>query len=235
MFHVKHLAVGEKQMTLDLMPFFEQYKAIANLSQSTFDRVAASHADCVRCDVGCDDCCHALFDLTLVEALYINDKFSRMFGEEDRSRLIEKANRADRQTYRIKKVAYRQSKAGEDEARILPGIAAERVRCPLLSDAHRCELYAHRPITCRLYGIPTAIDGVGHTCGKSGFSKGQSYPTANLDPIHRRLRGISSDLALSMESKYAAIGESLVPLSMALLTTYDDAYLGIDEGPGGRP
>ncbi len=109
---------------------------------------------------------------------------------------------------------------------ILMEMAGEKVRCPLLDDEHRCALYTSRPITCRLYGIPTAIGGVSYSCGRSGFSEGHAYPTAKLDPIHRQLHDISSALVLAMKSTHTEMGEMLVPLSMALLTSYDDAYLG---------
>ncbi len=66
-------------------------------------------------------------------------------------------------------------------------MAETRVRCPMLNDAQMCEIYEFRPLTCKLYGIPTAIGGKGYTCGLSGFEKGEKYPTASLDKIQNRL------------------------------------------------
>ena len=40
---------------------------------------------------------------------------------------------------------------------------------------------------------------------------------------------LSAELAASIQSKYARLGEMLVPLSMALATVYDDEYLGIQK------
>ena len=42
------------------------------LPTAAFDRVRKTHAECVKCSEGCADCCHAVFDLTLIEALYLN-------------------------------------------------------------------------------------------------------------------------------------------------------------------
>jgi len=106
-------------------------------------------------------------------------------------------------------------------------LAEERVRCPLLGAKNRCHLYAFRPITCRLYGIPTSIQGSGHTCGLSGFIEGNAYPTVNLDVIHRKLFEISAALIQATKSRHIKMADMLVPLSMALLTVYDDEYLGI--------
>ena len=50
-----------------------------------------------------------------------------------------------------------------------------------------------------------------------------------MDVIHRKLYELSNELARAIQSGYAGLGEMLVPLSMALLTEYDDNYLGAGE------
>jgi len=105
-------------------------------------------------------------------------------------------------------------------------MAAERVRCPLLNEENKCDLYAYRPVTCRLYGIPTAIGGRGHTCGLSGFQEGVSYPTVNLDSVHAKLRELSQEIVDALRSTHVKMGDVLMPLSMALLTVFDEEYLG---------
>jgi Fe-S-cluster containining protein len=107
-------------------------------------------------------------------------------------------------------------------------MAAQRIRCPLLDNDDKCELYRSRPITCRLYGIPTVIGGQAHTCGLSGFEEGKPYPTVKLDAIQNKLYQISFELAQEIKSRYPKLAEVLVPLSMALLTDYNDEYLGIN-------
>jgi hypothetical protein len=66
-----------------------------------------------------------------------------------------------------------------------------------------------------------------HTCGKTGFEEGKSYPTVYLEKIQQQLDQISRELAQSLETRYTGMAEMLVPLSMALLTVYDEEYLGI--------
>jgi Fe-S-cluster containining protein len=216
-------------MDFDFTPYFEKYEELVVAAEKAFNRVKNDHADCVKCKVGCADCCHALFDLTLIEALYINHKFKAAYQGEKRGPLLERANRSDRKVYKIKKKAHKLLQEGRREEEILEWIAAETARCALLNDQDLCDQYEFRPITCRLYGVPTAIGGKGHTCGLSGFSKGEAYPTANLDRIQSALIALSKALVADMKSKYTTMGEMLVPLSMALLTDYDDAYLGIAE------
>ena len=40
-----------------------------------FAKVKEQFPDAVKCREGCADCCHALFDITLIEALYVNTRF----------------------------------------------------------------------------------------------------------------------------------------------------------------
>ncbi len=216
-------------MAIDYIPFFEEYKKIVDAADQAFERIESEYPDCIKCHTRCADCCHALFDLTLIEALYINHHFNEQFSGNDRDDLLAKANRADRKIYKIKRNAHNATMAGKSEDEILVFLSEERVRCPLLNQEDRCDLYEYRPITCRLYGVPTAIRGKGHTCGLSGFVSGQAYPTANIDNIHRRLYPISLDFVRSVRSKHIKMADMLVPVSMALLTEFDGAYLGIPD------
>ena len=223
-------------MSIDLTPYFKKYETLVATADAAFDRVRKAYADCVKCEEKCADCCFALFDLTLIEALYIHHKFKEKYQGSERVALLEKANRADRRIYKIKRDAYRKYEAGKNEGEILAEMAFERVRCPLLNEEELCDLYDNRPITCRFYGIPTAIGGEGHTCGKSGFSQGEKYPTVNLDAIHSQLQQISAELLRDIQSKNVKLADLLVPLSSAMVSDYDDVYLGIaDEPPETKP
>ena len=58
-------------MELDLTPYFKKYEALVEKADEAFERVKAAYAECVKCEEKCADCCFALFDLTLIEALTI--------------------------------------------------------------------------------------------------------------------------------------------------------------------
>jgi Fe-S-cluster containining protein len=218
-------------MNLDLMPYFKKYELLVEQADAVFDRVKNAHAECVKCEEKCADCCFALFDLTLIEALYIHHKFHEKYKGSERAEILEKSNRADRRIYKIKRKAYNDLKAGKNEGEILATLALERVRCPLLNEKDLCDLYDHRPITCRFYGVPTAIGGAGHTCGKSGFQQGEKYPTVNLDTVHGQLQKISAELLRDIKSKNVKLADLLVPLSSAVVMDFDDVFLGIAEEP----
>ena len=214
-------------MEIDFSPFFKKYEELVAMADTVFERVKKEYPECVTCKLECCDCCYALFDLSLIEGLYINYHFNKKFKGKERDRLIDKSNRADRDAYRIKKKAYKDLKAGKKEDDILTDIAEKRIRCPLLNEQNLCDMYEYRPITCRLYGIPTTIGGSGHTCGKSGFVKGKQYPTVNMDILQNNLYKISAELVKEIKSSYVKMADMLVPLSTTLLTDYNEEYFGL--------
>ena len=218
-------------MDIDLTPYFKKNDNLVATADEVFDRVKKAHADCVKCGEQCADCCFALFDLTLIEALYIHHRFNQEFEGSAKVTLLEKANRADRRIYKIKRKAFKELQSGQNEGEILGKLAFERVRCPLLNEKDLCDLYQYRPLTCRFYGIPTAIGGAGHTCGKSEFEQGKQYPTVNLDTIHNQLQQISAELLRDIKSKNIKLADLLVPLSSAMVLDFDEVFLGIADDP----
>lgn len=211
---------------MDYSEFFKKYESIVKMAEGAFEQVKNQFPDKVTCKEGCSDCCHALFDLTLIEALYLNHNFNKKFEGKARHELIEKANKADRKIYKLKKEAYKDAQKGSGDIEILGKMSMERVRCPLLNDENKCDLYEYRPLTCRIYGIPTSTQGVSHTCGRSGFVEGEPYPTVKMEIIYQKLYELSAETAKALSSKYDKLAEMLVPLSMALLTDYNDDFLG---------
>ena len=220
----------------ELTPVFTAYEALVAEADAVFARVGEMHPDCVTCKPGCSDCCHAMFDLSLVEAMYLNARFIEKydFGPE-RSRILENAGSVDRKLTRMKRDYFRElrdAKASEEAtAHIMEEAARARMRCPLLDAEDKCALYEHRPITCRLYGVPTAIGGKAHVCGKTNFAAGVSYPTVHLEKIQERLDRSQHGDSGPGQSRFKELHTVFVPVSMALLTNYDEAYLGIGPAP----
>ena len=216
-------------MDIDLKPFLDRYEKVSVQADAAFKHVSEAHPELVRCKKGCSDCCYALFDLTLIEALYVNYHFNEKVTGKEKARLIEEANRIDRATYRVKRKAFKDVEGGKNEVEVLMELAKERMRCPLLNKEDICILYENRPITCRVYGIPTSSGGMGHTCGLSGFSEGAEYPTVNLDAIQKQLIQITSDFLTEIKSKHIKMVDMLIPLSMAIITEFDEVFLGLKD------
>jgi Fe-S-cluster containining protein len=147
---------------------------------------------------GCEDnCCRTRFyHHTLVELLYLKSGLAALSSEQQRqardrarsaARLMEELERDDRPV---------------------------RVMCPL-NEEGRCILYAHRPMICRLHGIPNTLrrpdgriltgpgcDDYHRQCGPAGGGPLDRTPlyTAMAD-IERRLKsrlGVNSKIKLTV-------------------------------------
>jgi len=216
-------------MALDFTEYFERYEAIVAEVDAVFNKFETEMPDLVKCGKGCSDCCYALFDITLAEALYINHKFNEAFSGLERSEVLQRADKADRQIHKLKRKVYKATQEGRPVSEIMMEVSKARVRCPMLNDDNLCSLYEARPITCRLYGVPTSIGGEAHTCNKTGFEGGVKYPTVNMDIVIDKLIGIGHDLRKGIGSRYKDLGDMLVPLSMALVTEFSEDYLGVSQ------
>jgi Fe-S-cluster containining protein len=117
-------------MNLDLAQFFTEYEALVSQVDAVFQKVSNNFASEVRCKEGCSDCCHALFDLTLIEAMYLNSKFSEL-DELHRNEILIEADKADRKAHVLKRKVSKEA-AEVDHSEILLRTAKERLRCPLL-------------------------------------------------------------------------------------------------------
>ena len=117
-----------------LKEFMDRLAALFQKMDAAYGRAAAAYG--FRCR-GCEDnCCTTRFyHHTVAEYLYIKDGFHRLDGET-RRRLHGRARSVCRQAGR----------PGQRDAAVRP-------MCPVNADT-RCILYAHRPMICRLHGIP---------------------------------------------------------------------------------
>lgn len=221
-------------MTADFTPVFLKYEELRDSADKIFSSQSGKYPQCVSCRPGCADCCHALFDLSLVEAAYLSKAFSEKFEHgPERSAILERASNLDRRLAKLKRELFRAEKNGEPAEKIMNMAASARTRCPLLDDNDHCLLYEARPLTCRLYGVPLAIDGESHVCGFSNFDKGATYPTVRLDKIQKRLEDMSAEIARLSQSPYD-LANIYMPLSMALLTDFNESWFGTDGAQAGE-
>ena len=214
-------------MALDLKEHFVKYEALVHMVDGVFERVKKEYPKEVFCRKKCSDCCYAIFDLTLIEALYLNDKFLKKFSGIEKNSLIEIADKTDRVLVKMKRNAYREVKNGAEQLEIVAKMSQERVRCPLLGKDDLCVMYEHRPITCRVYGIPTSTAGSSHICGRTNFKQGEPYPTLNMDKIYGQLQLLSVQLIKDINSEQIKMHEMLIPVSMAMITEFNEEYLGV--------
>lgn len=169
---------------------FEEYYQIVIKADQGFNDVKLEFPDEVRCENGCSDCCHAVFGLFLIEAAFIKEQFSGIAPSEREKAVL----RCDRSEEDLARLEEKLKNFSDDPRMAAYTMSRERVRCPLLNEKEECVLYEHRPVTCRVYGVPSLIRGKVHVCAKSGFEKGMSYPAYSMDEVQRQLYMLSRDL-----------------------------------------
>lgn len=169
---------------------FRDYERLAAKADSAFQRVEKEHPSCINCATGCTDCCYSVFGLFLIESVYLKYHFDKLSRKLRREAVL-RGNKAGEELAKIQK---KMEKYNDDPRMLARAAGRERVRCPLLNDEGKCILYPYRPVTCRVYGIPTVSGGEVRVCGKAGFKKGESYPTFNLDKVFKDLYQLSRKL-----------------------------------------
>ena len=208
-------------MTLTLL--LQRYEQLVAKADQAFEKMAKDYPRCVKCKSHCSDCCHALFGLFLIEAVYLKHHFDKL-GRKARRAAIQRGKKADRG---LKNLGNRLKAQYGDHQIPKYSLARERIRCPLLDDNEECILYPYRPITCRVYGIPTSIQGKAHVCGKAGFKKGEFYPAFNLDNVQRKLYQLSKELLGGDEEKASL----LISVSKVIETPLEDIIHGSFKQP----
>ena len=211
---------------MDFSYLLEPYDRIVLKADDGFQRMESDFVECVKCEPHCADCCHAVFGLFLIEAVFLKHDFDRL-PEEDRLAALRRADEADKEL----KVLERTLKEFEGDPQMSSyAMGKARIRCPLLSDDNECILYPHRPITCRVYGIPTMIQGVSRVCGKAGFKKDESYPAFNIDGVNRKLHALSKEVLKGAGQEDHEKASFLISVSKVIQTPVEDL---IRENPGG--
>ncbi len=198
-------------------PLFRSYELLVDKADSAFRQMEEDHGQCVKCERHCSDCCHAVFGLFLIEAAYLKQYFDQLDSQIIREALL-RCNDTERALKRLEI----KLQTHEDDPQMQGHVmASERIRCPLLAENQACILYPYRPITCRVYGIPTKIQGKARVCGKAGFKSGESYPVFDLDGIYKELYGLSKELLSSSDEGDPKKADFLISTPKAIGTPLD--------------
>jgi Fe-S-cluster containining protein len=203
---------------MKIAPFFRNYEFMVDQADEAFRKMKEAHGPSMACELHCSECCHAVFGLFLIEAANLKQHFDKLDVQKKKDALM-RCNEAERGLKRLEKKI---ELHGDDQEMQTLILARERIRCPLLDDNQECVLYEHRPITCRVYGIPTKIQGKTRVCGKTSFSQGVSYPVFDLDGVYRNLYALSRELLQEAGGKDPENAAFLISVPRALTTNLDE-------------
>ena len=197
---------------------FRSYELLVDKAEAAFQGVQKDHSSCIKCEPHCSDCCHAIFGLFLIEAGYLKEHLDELTNEEKRAALL-RCEEAEKSLERLQKMLQAHEGDPQMQAYIM---SRERIPCPLLNENQDCILYPYRPITCRVYGIPTKVQGKARVCWKAEFKKDERYPVFDLDGVYRDLYLLSTELLKSAGKDDSEKASLLFSVSKAITTSLED-------------
>lgn len=132
-----------------------RYGALLREVDDWFRTCSSNYPDQIVCRSGCSSCCRGLFDITLLDAVYLKRGVDQLC-ESLRGRLISAANE------RLNSLSAEFPAFAEPWLlNVIPEVKwdflmpeEDETPCLLLSETGECLVYEHRPMTCRLNGIP---------------------------------------------------------------------------------
>jgi len=136
-------------------PWMKRHKEFLAGVDGWFASVRCKHANHVMCGRGCALCCRGLFDISLPDALVLAEGLSALTPENMASA---------RANAEIIQAGINDAASGLKTPHFVNALGEaqmERIvdqangpRCPLLGPDNRCLVYEHRPLACRLEGLP---------------------------------------------------------------------------------
>lgn len=138
-----------------MQDIFERYGSLLREVDTWFASCQAHHPTAITCQRGCSACCRGLFDITLLDALFLRSGFDRLPEDVQDSVRRKALARLDGISSRWTAFAdpWLLNPIPEEEwDLIMP--EEDETPCVLLSEEGTCLVYENRPMTCRLNGIP---------------------------------------------------------------------------------
>ena len=170
----------------------DEYKELLAKVDAWYRSVKESHPAEVPCAKGCRDCCIGLFDISLAdrdllrEGMAAADPAVRKDIEERAAALLARLRELD------PRLGDTLDGWSPDDVDDLCDAAGD-VECPVLGKGGECRLYAHRPLTCRMSGVPV-VNLAGQPVFPEGCAKctlkPKDTPRLDCDRLSRQERKI---------------------------------------------
>jgi len=132
-----------------------KYRTLLREIDTWFSTASAGFPEHIRCASGCSGCCRGLFDITLLDAALLDQGFS-LLPYHSREDILRKAHARLLQLREIwpdlTPPFILNHRPEAEWTELMP--EGDETPCVLLDDDGRCLVYNHRPMTCRLHGLP---------------------------------------------------------------------------------
>lgn len=130
-------------------------------AQQWFHRGQAALLDTLPCSQGCTRCCYGPFAITILDQLELQHGLKALPSqtqEDIQARAKFQVSTMEAAFPRLTQLPYL-DQWDESELDNLVSRFSE-LPCPALGSGGSCLVYAHRPITCRMMGLPVETNGV---------------------------------------------------------------------------
>jgi Fe-S-cluster containining protein len=138
----------------------QQYKELLDQVDAWFSRSMERFPEQIACKSGCSACCRSLFDITLLDAYYLKLGFDALPVEAREAveiKVRERLRLMREQWPEFEHPFVLNHRPDEEWEALMP--EEDETPCVLLGADGRCLVYANRPMTCRLHGIPLVDTG----------------------------------------------------------------------------
>lgn len=132
----------------------ERYRTLLSTIDTWFAARQEEFPDAVVCSDGCSGCCRGLFDISLLDARLLRAGFDQLPAATRAAAVQKAAARLEELQARWPGFAPPYLLNDMEDSAWTEMPEDDLTPCPLLDSAGRCLVYADRPMTCRLHGLP---------------------------------------------------------------------------------
>ncbi|SNB45591.1 YkgJ family cysteine cluster protein [Geobacter sp. DSM 9736] len=182
-------------------------------------------ADEISCRKGCSECCRGLFDITLLDAVLLKQGFDLLPDEVRRVVLARSQDRLRHLRFLWPEFSHPyilNLRPEADWETLMPD--DDETPCPLLGENGSCLVYSHRPMTCRLHGLPL-VDLSGEVLHEEWCTLNFTGSTPLLRP---ELRGDFNRFFQKEVSLLQVFAQQLIKKKLSELDTFIPTALMID-------
>lgn len=138
-------------------------KRLVQIVDSALADTATRSGPWLSCRIGCTQCCVGVFAINQLDAVRLQDGLGRL-AKADPERAARVRERVRQSALRLKDEFPGDYSSGwiseDEEAQTAFAEFADDEICPVLDPKTGvCDLYEHRPMTCRVFGPPVRSEG----------------------------------------------------------------------------
>lgn len=228
-------------MTVSHLPsLLTSYRSLLEQMDHWFHRCQEAYPSAIHCDAGCSACCRALFDISLLDALLLRQGFEQLSRQTQQE--IQRKAAPILQRLEAQWPGFRSPWLLNDlpEELWLDIPQEDNTPCPLLDEDGRCQVYAHRPMLCRLHGLPQ-VDRSGEVfsdrCCSLNFTRQDPMALKTLRWDFKKAFTAEFELLQTLTAELGDLAttevDTLIPAAVFLVPTEIDWPLVLSQREGG--